>query len=177
MKKNYFKFLSVLVMVCCISISFSACGNDDDDNIDDGGNTKSSLTVDGKSVEITDLEAEYEDGVFAFWVNDVQTTEKRVYIQADFSAKENISTETDITSKFNILFQRNKGSEWFIGDGDSQSGVLVGYNSFRSGNIIVKSTDINKKILTVEFKDAKYFSNLKNTIVINGTLVMSYKVI
>lgn len=80
MKKNYFKFLSVLAMVCCISISFSACSNDDDDDIEDGGNTQSSLTVDGNSVEITDLEAEYEDGVFAFWVNDALSTDKRVYI-------------------------------------------------------------------------------------------------
>lgn len=152
-------------MVCCISISFSACGNDDDDDIEDGGNTKSSLTVDGKSVEITDLEAEYEDGVFAFWVNDVQTTEKRVYIQAEFSAKESISTETDVTSKFSILFQRNKGSEWFVQD------------SYQSGKIIVKNVDNSKKVLTVEFKEAKYLSNLKKTIVINGTLTVTYKVI
>lgn len=165
MKKNYFKFLSVLVMLCCISISFSACGDDDEDDIDNGGNTKSSLTVDGKSVEITDLEAEYEDGVFAFWVNDVQTTEKRVYIQAEFSAKESISAETDVTSKFSILFQRNKGSEWFVQDG------------YQSGKIIVKNIDSSKKVLTVEFKEAKYLSNLKKSIVINGTLTVTYKVI
>lgn len=176
MKKDYFKFLSVLVMVCCISISFSACGDDEDD-IDDGGNMKSSLTVDGKFVEITNLEAEYEDGVFSFWVNDVTTTNKGIYIQADFSAKENISTEMDITSKFNILFQRNSGNEWFVGDGNKQSGVIPEYNSYRSGNIIVKHTDVNKKILTIEFRNSKYLSNLKNLIVINGTLVMSYKVI
>lgn len=163
MKKNYFKFLSVLVMVCCISISFSACGDDDD--IDNGGNTKSSLTVDGKSVEITDLEAEYEDGVFAFWVNDVQTTDKRVYIQAEFSSKESINTETDVTSKFSILFQRNKGSEWFMQDG------------YQSGKIIVKNVDNSKKVLTVEFKEAKYLSNLKKSVVINGTLTVTYKVI
>lgn len=164
MKKNYFKFLTVLVMVCCISISFSSCSSDDDNN-ENGGNTKSSLTVDGKSIEITDLEAEYENNEFTFWVNDVATTDTRVYIQADFSAKESINTETDITSKFSILFQRNKGSEWFTED------------SYQSGKIIIKSIDSSKKVLTVEFQDAKYLSNLKKSVVINGTLTVTYKVI
>lgn len=31
MKKNYFKFLSVLVMVCCFSFAFSSCSDDDDE--------------------------------------------------------------------------------------------------------------------------------------------------
>lgn len=44
MKKNYFKFLSVLVMVCCISISFSACGSDDDDD-NNGGSSDSSKLI------------------------------------------------------------------------------------------------------------------------------------
>lgn len=44
MKKNYFKFLSVFVMVCCISISFSACGSDDDDN-NNGGSFDSSKLI------------------------------------------------------------------------------------------------------------------------------------
>lgn len=174
MKKNYFKFLPVLVTLYCIGISFSSCSDDDDDN---NGSTTSSLTVDGKSVEIADLEAEYENGIFSFWVNDALSTDKRVYIQADFASQENISSDTDITSKFNILFQRNSGAEWFVGSGDSQSGIIPEYNSYRSGNVIVKNTDTNKKTLTVEFKDVKYLSNLNNTIVINGTLVMSYKVI
>jgi|GEM_PF-6392611 len=170
------KIFNVL-MILFLSVGFVACGSDDDDDIDNGGNTKSSLTVDGKSVEIADLEAEYEDGVFSFWVNDAATTNKRVYIQADFSAKENLSAETDITSKFNILFQRNSGAEWFVGDGNKQSGAIPEYNSYRSGSIIVKNIDVNKKIFTVEFKDAKYLSNLKNLIAINGILVMNYKVI
>lgn len=164
MKKNYFKFQSVLVMVFCISISFSACSSDDNDNNGDN-KTKSTLTVDGKAVEIVDLVAEYDDGVFSFWVNDALSTHSRVYIQAEFSAKETISAGTDITSKLEILFQRNSGKEWFM---DSE---------YRSGSVFVKEIDNKKKTITIEFKEVKYLSNLKNGIVLNGTLAMNYTVV
>ena len=164
MKKNILKILP-LFLCLFLAFSISSCSKDDEADIDNGGDTKSSLTVDGKSVEITDLEAEYEGGVFAFWVNDALSTDKRVYIQAEFSAKESISAETDIKSKFSILFQRNKGSEWFMQDG------------YQSGKIIVKNVDSSKKVLTIEFKEAKYLSNLKKSVVINGTLTVTYKVI
>lgn len=32
MKKNYFNFFSVLLILCCVSFSFSACSSDEDDN-------------------------------------------------------------------------------------------------------------------------------------------------
>lgn len=161
MKKNH--FLSVL-LILCISIVSTSCSDDDDDNID-GNKTKSTLTVDGKAIEITDLEAEYDDGAFLFWVNDALSTHSRVYIQAEFSAKETISVGTDITSKFEVLFQRNSGKEWFMEDG------------FRSGSIVIKEIDNNKKTLTIEFKEVKYVSNLNNGIVLNGTLALNYTVV
>lgn len=34
MKTNYFKFLSVLVVVCCISVGFAACSDDDESSSD-----------------------------------------------------------------------------------------------------------------------------------------------
>ena len=161
MKKNYLILLNVLT-VLCFGLSFSSCSDDDDNS---GGKTKSTLTVDGKAIEIIDLEAEYDDGAFLFWVNDALSTDKRVYIQAEFAAKENISAATDITSKFEILFQRNKGNEWFLED------------SYRSGSILVKEIDNNKKTLTIEFKEVKYVSNFNNAIVLNGTLSMTYTVV
>lgn len=163
MKKNYFMLLS-MITILCFGLSLSSCSDDDDDD-NSGGKTKSTLTVDGKAIEITDLEAEYDDGAFLFWVNDALSTDKRVYIQAEFSAKENISAGTDITSNFSILFQRNKGNEWFL------------ENGYRSGSIFVKEIDNNKKALTIEFKEVKYVSNLNNAIVLNGTLSMTYTVV
>lgn len=177
MKKTYFKFLNALVILC-ISLSFASCSDDGDDEKGETGG-QSTLTVDGQSAKIDDLEAEYDDGTFFFWVNDVATTDKRIYIQAAFTAKESVSTGTDITSKFEILFQRNSGNEWFVGEGKNSSGSMLGegYNSYRGGNIVIKDIDSNKKTITIEFKEVQYFSNLKNTITINGTLKLNYKVI
>lgn len=50
-------------------------------------------------------------------------------------------------------------------------------DGYQSGKIIVKNVDSSKKVLTVEFKEAKYLSNLKKSVVINGTLTVTYKVI
>lgn len=175
MKKNNFYLLQLLVILC-FGFSFAACSDDDDDN---GGNTSSTLTINNEAIEITDLEAEYDGGTFFFWVNDVATTDKRVYIQAEFSTKESVSAGTDITSKFEILFQRNGGREWFVGEGKNSGSSMLGegYNSYRGGNIVIKDIDSNKKTITIEFKEVQYFSNLKNTITINGTLKLNYKVI
>lgn len=176
MKNNFLKFLSVL-MIFSVSLSFVSCSDDDDDEGESGG--QSTLSIDGQSAKIDDLEAEYDDGTFFFWVNDVATTDKRVYIQAEFTAQESVSAGTDITSKFEILFQRNGGREWFVGEGkNSNSSVLgEGYNAYRSGTIVVKDIDSNKKTITIEFQEVHYLSNLKNTITINGTLKLNYKVI
>lgn len=160
MKKKNFYLLNLLV-VLCFGFSFVACSNDDDGS----GTINSTLVVNNEAIEITDLEAEYDDGTFSFWVNDVATTDKRVYIQAEFSAKENISAGTNITSKFEILFQRNKGTEYFMED------------AYQSGIITIKEIDSSKKIFTIEFKEVKYISNLRNSIILNGILKLNYKVI
>lgn len=165
MKKTYFKFLNALVILC-VSLSLASCSDDDDNG---GGGIKSTLTVDGKAIKIDDLEAEYDSehgsGSFLFWVNDVATVGDRVYIQAEFPAKENIAAGTDITSKFEIMFIRDGGNEGFMD------------NSYRSGKIFVKAIDNNKKTLTIEFQEAKYLSSLKNTITINGILSMPYTIV
>lgn len=177
MEKNNLKYSILLALLLTFGFIFPSCSSDDEDGGETGG--QSTLTVDGQSAKIDDLEAEYDDGTFFFWVNDVATTDKRVYIQAEFAAKESISAGTDITSKFEILFQRNGGREWFVGEGKNSNSSMLGegYNAYRAGNIVVKEIDSNKKTITIEFKEVQYFSNLKNTITINGILKLNYKVI
>lgn len=109
MKKKLLSTLSIFSLF----IFIIACSDDDNKGLINA----STLTVDGKVVEVTDLEAEYDDGEFNVWVNDVATTDKRVYIQASFKSKEDIDAGTDITSIFDILFQRNGGVEYFVGEG------------------------------------------------------------
>lgn len=176
MEKNNLKYIFFLVLLLISGFGFSSC-SDDEDGGETGG--QATLTVDGQSAKIDDLEAEYDDGTFFFWVNDVATTDKRVYIQAEFTAKESVSAGTDITPKFEILFQRNGGREWFVGEGKNNGSSMLGegYNAYRAGNIVVKEIDSNKKTITIEFQEVQYFSNLKNTITINGILKLNYKVI
>lgn len=53
MKNKYFNFISVLFIICCLSISFSSCGSDSDDEDNDGENLVSTeLTINGTKIKV-----------------------------------------------------------------------------------------------------------------------------
>lgn len=160
MKKNLFMLFAVILTACV----FTSCSKDDDD-----AGAGSTLTMNGEAIKIKSLEGEYDPSAsfdaFTFWVNDASAAAVGVYIQATLSAKlESIETGKDLTKSFGMLIQFKGGDEYVT-------------DSSRSGNLVVQSIDTSKKVLTLEFKNLKYVSNLKNEVLLNGTLSIPYQVV
>lgn len=160
MKKNLF-MLFVVLMTACIFVS---CSKDDDD-----AGAGSTLTMNGEAVKIKSLEGEYDPSTsfkaFSFWVNDASSAAGGVYLQGDLSVKlESLEVGKDLTKSFGMLLQF-KGGDEYVTDGS------------RSGSLVVQSIDTSKKVLVLEFRNLKFVSNLKNEVLLNGTLAIPYQIV
>lgn len=160
MKKNLLVLFAVVLTVCV----FASCSKDDDD----AGFT-STLTMNGEAVKVSMLEGEYDPEAsfraFSFWVNDASASAGGVYIQGSLSVKlESLEAGKDLTKSLSLLLQLKNGDEYIV-DGS------------RSGSLTVQNIDTSKRVLTLEFKNLKYVSNLKNEVVLNGTLAIPYQIV
>jgi len=158
--RKYLLFFPVFILLATLI----ACSDDDD-------NTSSSLTFNGQSIKISDVEGELNPegswDMFTFWVNDAFFTHKSVYIQATIPYDVELVDGANITTDTSILMQWNDGDEYFMSN----------MGNYRSGKILIESMDTNKKVLTLAFNDYKCVSNLRNEAILSGTLVIPYKVI
>lgn len=148
MKKNLFMSFAVILTACI----FMSCSKDDD--------AVFNLTMNGEAINIKSLKGEYDpSSSFYFWINDWTMTEQ-VCFYGSLSVKlENIEIGKDLTESLSMTADI-KGDRIY---------------TYHSGSLSVQSIDTSKKILTLEFKNLKYVSSLKNEVLLNGTLAIPYK--
>lgn len=156
MKKILFRLSTFLLLTL-----FIACSSDDDNN-------SSTLTVNGQSVKFFSVEGEYDPegsfDYFTFWINDITSTSNSIYMQATIPYTVKLVSGVDITNDCSILMQWDGGSEYIMGD-------------YRSGKLTIENFDTKNKIATLKFDNYKCVSNLRNETILNGTLIIPYKVI
>lgn len=92
MKKKTIFLLTILLMV----ISVTSCSSDDDNEKTEFTST---LTVNGSSVKITNLEGKVSAS-FEFWINDATSD---FYIQGNTDHRAELATGKDVTKDCRIL--------------------------------------------------------------------------
>ena len=112
MKKKTIFLLTILLM----AISVTSCSSDDDNEKTEFTST---LTVNGSSVKITNLEGKVSAG-FEFWINDATSD---FYIQGTTDHRAELATGKDVTKDCKILIGLVKLEEWYSSEKEYVSGA------------------------------------------------------
>lgn len=147
MKKKTIFLLTILLM----AISVTSCSSDDDNEKTEFTST---LTVNGSSVKITNLEGKVSAG-FEFWINDATSD---FYIQGTTDHRAELATGKDVTKDCKILIGLVKREEWYSSE-----------KEYVSGTIAIEKWDLENFRVTLVFKDYKCKSGSKS-IVLNGSV-------
>lgn len=147
--KKFIFLLPVLLM----TIFVTSCSKDDDDEKNE---LTSSLTLNGNSVKITNLEGiANTNWDFDFWVNDATSD---FYIQGKIKSLDVHTSGKDVTKDCRMTVALVNNDEW--------------YNSEReyvSGTVTIEKWDLENFRVTLVFKDYKCKSGSKS-IVLNGSV-------
>lgn len=101
-----------------MAISVTSCSSDDDNEKTEFTST---LTVNGSSVKITNLEGKVSAG-FEFWINDATSD---FYIQGTTDHRAELATGKDITKDCKILIGLVKLEEWYSSEKEHVSGTVT----------------------------------------------------
>ena len=101
MKKKTIFLLTILLM----AISVTSCSSDDDNEKTEFTST---LTVNGSSVKITNLEGKVSAG-FEFWINDATSD---FYIQGNTDHRAELAAGKDVTKRCKRLMRLVRLEEW-----------------------------------------------------------------
>ena len=149
MKKKTIFLLTILLMV----ISVTSCSSDDDNEKTEFTST---LTVNGSSVKITNLEGKaIANSMFEFWVNDAISD---FYIQGNIDYREELTTGKDVTKGCKMSIALVKLEEWYSSE-----------KEYVSGTVTIEKWDLENFRVTLVFKDYKCKSGSKS-IVLNGSV-------
>lgn len=162
--KKYLKLLYI-ALFAMMSVSLTACGDDDDEP--DGGNSNRkyscNLTIDGNKFKSKIIAGEIwkHNGYDALtiWVNDI-TYYNDGYIIFEITYPELIEEGADVSKNCSINI-------------DDAHDIYMGYGEVKSGTVTVTKYDKANSIITVKFdnvtfKEANPFKD--ETVVVNGTM-------
>ena len=99
-------------------ISVTSCSSDDDNEKTEFTST---LTVNGSSVKITNLEGKVSAS-FEFWINDATSD---FYIQGNTDHRAELATGKDVTKDCRILIGLVKLEEWYSSEKEYVSGTVT----------------------------------------------------
>ena len=134
-------------------ISVTSCSSDDDNEKTEFTST---LTVNGSSVKITNLEGKaIANSMFEFWINHATSD---FYIQGNTDHRAELATGKDVTKDCRILIGLVKLEEWYSSE-----------KEYVSGTVTIEKWDLENFRVTLVFKDYKCKSGSKS-IVLNGSV-------
>lgn len=160
MKKNYFKFLSVLVMVCCFSFTFSSCSDDDNHG---SGNTEIEFYINDVKqtthLDILTIPLQYSDMPPIGAVLDVIVTfDEGNNLTNPYSARlsfrgvklENMKVGDDLVTTTNFSYlMYYKNETYSLEKEDTNKTSFKGYG----GSVIIKEINLGNRTMKVEFSN------------------------
>ncbi len=161
MRKYFQSVVLLLSLIICAS-----CSSDDE-----GDEGSSSLTLNGVALKIHDIEGEYDPegswNMFTFWVNNDLLSKTSIIGTIPFDA--NFVSGEDITNECSLTIYNGEDCALVIPDAPN--------TKYRSGKVFIDKFDYEKRTITIRFEQYKCLSDLKNDMVINGTLNIAFSVI